>query len=42
MTQHNQALKLTVDSVFVALPLHSGAFNGSLASRYVPSRMVMF
>ena len=29
----NQALKLTVDSVLLALPLQSGAFNGSLASR---------
>ena len=33
--QPNQALNLTVDSVLIALPLHSGAFNGRLVSRYV-------
>ena len=27
----NKSLKLTVDSILVALPLHCGAFNGSLA-----------
>jgi hypothetical protein len=35
----NQALKLTLDSVLPALPLRSGAFKGSLASRYASMEM---
>jgi hypothetical protein len=31
--RHNKLLNLTVDSVLVALPLHSGAINGRLAKR---------